>query len=81
MVRKNEELLPFVMLSWGSMSASSGSAGNLCLSVLILPNLGSKFPKDRAGSKFHVFLKLKMPEFSRFCGFLSEFSAWSYELK
>ena len=63
------------------MSAGSGNAGDLCLSVLILPNLGSWFLKDRAGSEFCVFLKVEMLEFHRFCGFLSEFSAYSHELK
>ena len=32
-------------------------------------------------SKFHFFWELEMVEFYGFHGFLSEFSAWSHELK
>ena len=38
----------------GSMSASSGFAGNSCLSVLFLSNLRFWFMKDATGSEFHV---------------------------
>ena len=63
------------------MSASSGFAGNSCLSVLFLSNLGFWFTKDAAGSEFRVFPGVEMLEFCGFHGFLSEFSAWSHELK
>ena len=63
------------------MSANSGFAGNSCLSVLFLSNLRFWFMKDAADSVFHVFLGVEMQEFCGFCRFLSEFSAWSHELK
>ena len=49
--------------------------------MLFLSNLGFWFMKDAAGSEFHVFLGVEMLEFHRFCGFLSELSAWSHKLK
>ena len=71
-------VLVFVLLWVGSLSASSRKCGNSHHSALILPNHWSWVINNLMGSKFHFFLEL---EFHVFHGFLSEFSAWSHELK
>ena len=73
--------MKFMLFLIELLSASSGKAGNLHHSALILPNHWSWVANNLVGSEFHFFWKLRMLEFHAFYGFLSEFSAWSHELK
>ena len=62
----------------GSLSAISGNDSKFTLFCIDFANslvLGHECPK------FCIFWGLGMLEFQAFHGFLSEFSAWSHELK